>query len=44
MLRKSLQGLPGALDALEALGINSERRAETLNVAEFAAIARTIGG
>jgi 16S rRNA (adenine1518-N6/adenine1519-N6)-dimethyltransferase len=44
MLRKSLQALPGALDALETLGIDSERRAETLSVAEFAGIARTIGG
>ena len=43
MLRKSLQGLPGALDALETLGIDSERRAETLSVPEFAAIARAIG-
>jgi 16S rRNA (adenine1518-N6/adenine1519-N6)-dimethyltransferase len=43
MLRKSLQGLPGALDALETLGVDSERRAETLSVPEFAAIARAIG-
>jgi len=40
MLRRSLQSLPGALDALERLGIDSERRAETLGVEEFVAIAR----
>jgi 16S rRNA (adenine1518-N6/adenine1519-N6)-dimethyltransferase len=42
MLRQSLKGLPGALDALEALGIDSQRRAETLSVAEFVAVARTL--
>jgi 16S rRNA (adenine1518-N6/adenine1519-N6)-dimethyltransferase len=40
MLRQSLKGLPGALAALEALGIDPERRAETLGVDEFTAIAR----
>ena len=40
MLRQSLKGLPGALEALERLGIDPERRAETLSVAEFVAIAR----
>ena len=40
MLRQSLKGLPGALDALAGLGIDAERRAETLDVAEFVAIAR----
>src|ERR1700712_1770795 len=30
MLRQSLKGLPGALDALARLGIDPERRAETL--------------
>ena len=39
MLRRSLASLPGALDALETLGIDPERRAETLSVAEFVAIA-----
>ena len=43
MLRRSLAALPGALDALEALGIDPERRAETLAVADFVAIARAIG-
>jgi 16S rRNA (adenine1518-N6/adenine1519-N6)-dimethyltransferase len=40
MIRQSLKGLPGALDALAALGIDSERRAETLAVDDFVAIAR----
>jgi 16S rRNA (adenine1518-N6/adenine1519-N6)-dimethyltransferase len=42
MLRRSLAGLPGALDALDRLGIDSERRAETLSVGEFVAIAREL--
>lgn len=42
MLRQSLKGLPGALDALETLGIDSQRRAETLSVAEFVAVARLL--
>jgi 16S rRNA (adenine1518-N6/adenine1519-N6)-dimethyltransferase len=40
MLRQSLKGLPGALDALAAAGIAPERRAETLSVDEFVAVAR----
>ena len=40
MLRQSLKGLPGALDAL---GIDTARRAETLSIAEFTAIARQMG-
>jgi 16S rRNA (adenine1518-N6/adenine1519-N6)-dimethyltransferase len=42
MLRQSLKGLPGALDALAACGIAAERRAETLSVAEFVAVARVM--
>jgi 16S rRNA (adenine1518-N6/adenine1519-N6)-dimethyltransferase len=42
MLRQSLKSLPGALDALATLGIDPERRAETLTIAEFTAIARTV--
>jgi 16S rRNA (adenine1518-N6/adenine1519-N6)-dimethyltransferase len=42
MLRRSVQVLPGALEALETLGIDPERRAETLSVAEFTAIAREL--
>jgi 16S rRNA (adenine1518-N6/adenine1519-N6)-dimethyltransferase len=43
MLRQSLKGLTGALDALTALGIGAQRRAETLSVDEFIAIARAMG-
>jgi 16S rRNA (adenine1518-N6/adenine1519-N6)-dimethyltransferase len=42
MLRSSLRSLPGALDALQSLGIDPERRAETLGVEEFVAVARTL--
>ena len=40
MLRQSLKGLPGALDALETLGIDPQRRAETLTVGDYVAIGR----
>ena len=43
MLRRSLQSLPGALEALDRVGIDSARRAETLTVDEFVAIARAMG-
>lgn len=43
MLRQSLKGLKGALEALERVGIDGERRAETLSVAEFVAVAREMG-
>lgn len=43
MLRQSLKGLPGALEALDRLGIDSERRAETLSVEEFVALAKAMG-
>jgi 16S rRNA (adenine1518-N6/adenine1519-N6)-dimethyltransferase len=42
MLRQSLKGVTGALDALETLGIDPQRRAETVNVQEFVAIARLL--
>ena len=42
MLRQSLKGLDGALAALDARTIASDRRAETLSVAEFVAVARTL--
>ncbi len=42
MLRQSLKPVPGALAALERLGIDSARRAETLTVGDFVAIARLI--
>ncbi len=43
MLRQSLKGVPGALDALAALEIDSSRRAEMLSVAEFVELARVLG-
>jgi len=42
MLRQSLKGVPGALAALDTLGIDAARRAETLSVADFVAIARAL--
>lgn len=42
MLRQSLKGMPGALQALETLGIDPQRRAETLSVDEFVSIARKL--
>ena len=42
MLRQSLKGVAGPLDALETLGIDSQRRAETLSVVEFVGIARAL--
>jgi 16S rRNA (adenine1518-N6/adenine1519-N6)-dimethyltransferase len=42
MLRQSVKSLPGALAALDALGIDPQRRAETLSVDEFAAVARVL--
>ncbi|WP_054945325.1 16S rRNA (adenine(1518)-N(6)/adenine(1519)-N(6))-dimethyltransferase RsmA [Novosphingobium sp. KN65.2] len=42
MLRQSLKGVPDALAALDKLGIDPQRRAETLSVAEFVAIAREL--
>ncbi len=39
MLRQSVKGLPGAIAALETLGIDPQRRAETLSVSEFVAVA-----
>jgi 16S rRNA (adenine1518-N6/adenine1519-N6)-dimethyltransferase len=42
MLRQSVKALPGALDALERLGIDAQRRAETLSVGEFVALAREL--
>jgi 16S rRNA (adenine1518-N6/adenine1519-N6)-dimethyltransferase len=42
MLRQSLKGLPGALAALDALGIDPARRAETLSVNEFVAVAHLL--
>lgn len=43
MLRQSLKPVPGALVALETLGIDPARRAETVSVAEFVALAAEVG-
>ncbi|MEA3388908.1 16S rRNA (adenine(1518)-N(6)/adenine(1519)-N(6))-dimethyltransferase RsmA [Sphingobium sp. CCH11-B1] len=43
MLRQSLKGLPGALDALARVGIDPQRRAETVSVEEFVEVARILG-
>jgi 16S rRNA (adenine1518-N6/adenine1519-N6)-dimethyltransferase len=40
MLRQSLKSVPGALEMLEKLAIDPQRRAETLAVADFVAIAK----
>lgn len=42
MLRSSLKTLPGAIEAATRIGINLERRAETLSVAEFVALGREL--
>jgi len=42
MLRRSLAAIPGAIEALDGLGIDPERRAETLGVADFVALARIL--
>jgi 16S rRNA (adenine1518-N6/adenine1519-N6)-dimethyltransferase len=43
MLRQSLKGVPGALEALAVLGIDETRRAETIDISEFVALARALG-
>ena len=42
MLRQSVRGVPGAIAALEAEGIDPTRRAETVDVAAFVAVARRV--
>lgn len=42
MLRQSVKSVPGAVEALEALGIETTRRAETLDVGEFVRLARAL--
>jgi 16S rRNA (adenine1518-N6/adenine1519-N6)-dimethyltransferase len=44
MLRQSVKGLPGALAALDQVGIDATRRAETLSVEDFVAVARAMRG
>lgn len=43
MLRSSLKALPGALEALPALGIDPEQRAENLSVEDYVQLARALG-
>lgn len=43
MLRSSLKGFPGALEALNQVGIDPERRAETVTVPEWIELARQLG-
>lgn len=43
MLRQSLKGLAGGQDALDTVGIDPTRRAETLSVDDFLALARAMG-
>ena len=42
MLRQSLKGVPGAVDALEVIGVDPQRRAETVTVDEFVTLARVL--
>lgn len=42
MLRQSLKSVAGAIEAMERLGIDSSRRAETISVEEFVALARAL--
>jgi 16S rRNA (adenine1518-N6/adenine1519-N6)-dimethyltransferase len=42
MLRSSLKPMPSALDAAESMGIDTKRRPETLSVAEWVELARTL--
>ena len=42
MLRSSLKAFPGAAEAAEKLGIDLQRRAETLSVDEFVKLARAL--
>lgn len=42
MLRQSLKGMAGAVDALDELGVDPTRRAETVSVTEWVALARAL--
>ena len=42
MLRQSLKGVTGALEALADLGIDPQQRAETLGVGDYVALARAL--
>lgn len=43
MLRQSLKGVAGAVDALDRLGIDPMRRAETVSVADWIRLAQALG-
>ena len=43
MLRQSVKGVEGAVATAEAIGIDPTRRAETVSVGEWAALARALG-
>ncbi|GAA3269833.1 hypothetical protein GCM10020258_42960 [Sphingomonas yabuuchiae] len=43
MLRQSLKPVAGAVEAMESIGLDPARRAETLSVDEFVALARALG-
>jgi 16S rRNA (adenine1518-N6/adenine1519-N6)-dimethyltransferase len=42
MLRSSLKQMPGAIEAAERLGLDTERRAETVSVEEWIELARAL--
>lgn len=42
MLRSSLKQMPGALEAAESLGIDAQRRAETLSIEEWVKLGRAL--
>jgi len=44
MLRSSLKAFPGAIEAAGELGIDTQRRAETLSVDEWVSLARALSG
>jgi 16S rRNA (adenine1518-N6/adenine1519-N6)-dimethyltransferase len=44
MLRQSLRAVPGAVETMARLGIDTARRAETLSVEEFVQLARVLDG
>jgi 16S rRNA (adenine1518-N6/adenine1519-N6)-dimethyltransferase len=43
MLRQSLKGIPGALDAMAIAGIAADRRPETVTIDEWCKLARELG-
>ena len=44
MLRSSLKGIAGALEAAERIGIDTQRRAETLTLDEWVSLAKELSG